>query len=47
VQVVADVQETPDKTLLVAPTGFGVGCIDQEVPFHASASVTSLPELFT
>jgi hypothetical protein len=41
------VQEIPEKALVVAPAGFGVGLIDHAVPFHASASVSFTPELLT
>jgi hypothetical protein len=30
----------------MAPGGLGVVCTVQEVPFHTSANVTSVPELF-
>src|SRR5690348_667164 len=43
VQALADVQDTPESTLNVAPAGLGVCWIVQLDPFHASASVTSLP----
>jgi len=36
-QSLADVHETPERRLSVAPTGFGVDCIDQLVPFQLSA----------
>jgi hypothetical protein len=39
VQAVADVHDTPDSTLLVAPGGFWVVWVDHLVPFQRSASV--------
>lgn len=44
-QVRAVVHDTPDKTIRVAPAGFGVAWGRQELPFHASASApaVSLP----
>lgn len=47
VQLVAVVHETAESALVVAPAGFGVVWIDQAVPFHASARVTSTPEPLT
>jgi hypothetical protein len=47
VQAEADVQDTPDRELLVAPEGVGVVWIVQAVPFHRSASGTCVPELLT
>jgi hypothetical protein len=38
-----DGHDTPSRPLLVAPAGLGVRWIDQLVPFHRSASVSSLP----
>ena len=42
---VEDVHDTPWRRLSVAPVGLGVDWIDHAVPFHASTSVTSTPEL--
>ena len=42
-----EVHDTALSVLLVAPTGFGVVWIVQPSPFHASASVTLVPELST
>jgi hypothetical protein len=47
VQAVADVQETPESRLPVAPPGLGVAWITQSLPFHRSTSVSSTPELST
>jgi hypothetical protein len=41
-----DVHDTPFKTLAVAPLGLGVICNSHGVPFHTSAKVASVPELF-
>jgi len=41
VQALADVQDTAKRSLFVAPLGLGVVGMDQLVPFHVSASVTS------
>ena len=46
VQALADVHDTPDSPLFWSPAGLGVGWMDHEVPFHRSASVTTLPALF-
>ena len=43
VQDLGDAHDTPSRLLLVAPAGFGVRWIDQLLPFHRSASVTSPP----
>jgi hypothetical protein len=40
VHVLADVQDTPFKPVLVAPIGFGVGWIDHRRPFQRSTSVS-------
>ena len=45
VQALAEVQDTPPRALPCAPEGLGVAWTDHEVPFHASARVTSIPEL--
>jgi hypothetical protein len=45
VQAVAEVHDTPLRTLRVAAVGLGVGWIAQEVPFHRSARVKVVPEL--
>src|SRR6266516_5283476 len=42
-QNVAEVQDTPARKGSLAPGGLGVCWTDQEVPFHASASVTCAP----
>jgi hypothetical protein len=47
VQAVAELQETPDKTLRIAPAGLGVGWTVQSLPSHASASVRVVPALST
>jgi hypothetical protein len=44
-QALADVQDTPFKRLPSAPEGLGVVSIDHALPFHASARVSSAPEL--
>jgi hypothetical protein len=41
VQAVLDVHDTPMTPLPVVPVGLGVVWIDQLVPFHCSANVTS------
>jgi hypothetical protein len=46
VQAVAEVHDTASSPLPVAPGGLGVVCTAQEVPFHTSANVTSVPDLF-
>jgi hypothetical protein len=46
VHAVAELHDTPFKELLDAPVGFGVLWIVQPVPFHRSANVTEIPELF-
>ena len=38
-----DAQDTPRRLLSVTPAGFGVGWIDQLLPFQRSASVASAP----
>jgi hypothetical protein len=43
--LLADAHDTPAKALAVAPEGLGVVWMDHEVPFHASARLTSTPEL--
>jgi hypothetical protein len=43
----ADVHETPDSMLTRTPGGLGVLRTDHELPFHASASVTSAPAGFS
>jgi hypothetical protein len=45
VHAVADMQETAFRALLCAPGALGVDCRFQELPFHPSASVISVPEL--
>jgi hypothetical protein len=47
VQALADVHDTPNSPLKVAPAGFGVGWIVQLVPSQASANVTVVPALLT
>ncbi len=42
VQVLADVHDTPDSPLTWSCAGLGVGWTDQEVPFHVSASVSTV-----
>jgi hypothetical protein len=42
VQALAAVQDTEDRSLLVAPDGLGVGWMDQVVPFRRSANVTTV-----
>jgi hypothetical protein len=37
----AEVHDTLTSSLRVPPTGFGAGTMDQDEPFHASASVTT------
>ena len=44
-QAVADVHDTPLRTLRPAPAGLGVAWTDQLVPSQRSASVSLLPEL--
>jgi hypothetical protein len=43
VQAVAELHDTPLRTLYVAPGELGLVWIDQLVPFHRSAKVTTLP----
>jgi hypothetical protein len=45
VQAVAETHDTPLRLLVVAPVGVRVLWMLQAVPFHASASVTSVLEL--
>ena len=40
VHAFGDGHDTANRSLVVAPTGFGVGWIDQLVPFQLSASVS-------
>ena len=44
-QALAEVHDTADKRLVVAPTGLGVAWIVQRVPFQCSARVPSVPAL--
>ena len=46
VQSVAEPQKTPTRAVFVAPAGLSVVSIFQAVPFHDSASVTTLPAVF-
>jgi hypothetical protein len=46
VQSVAEPQNTPARAVFVAPAGLSVVSIFQVVPFHDSASVTTLPAVF-
>ena len=46
-QALSAVHDTPDRLLLVAPDGLGVGWIDQLVPSQLSANVSVLPALST
>jgi len=41
-----EVHDTASKKLNCAPDGLGVRWIRQVMPFHRSAKVTSVPELF-
>jgi hypothetical protein len=43
--LVAEVHDTPERLLAVAPDGLGVVSIDQEAPFHTSARLTWTPVL--
>jgi hypothetical protein len=47
VHAVADVHDTPFKTVVWAPVGLGVDLIVHSVPFQPSASGTYLPALVT
>jgi hypothetical protein len=42
VHAVAEVHETSERVLLVAPVGFGVGSTAQDLPFQDAASVLPL-----
>jgi hypothetical protein len=39
-----DVHETPERTLLLAPAGLGVGLTFQADPLHCSPSIQRVPE---
>jgi hypothetical protein len=47
VQAAEEVHDTCWRVLSFAPVGFGVDWTVHSVPFHRSASVTVVPELFT
>ncbi len=47
VQVPVEVQETPESSLISAPGSLGSFLTDHDLPFHASAKLTSMPELST
>jgi hypothetical protein len=44
-QDAAEVHDTADSALKVAPVGVAVVCIVHVVPFQASATVSSVPAL--
>jgi hypothetical protein len=46
VQAIAELHDTASKKPELKPDGLGVVCKVQDVPFHTSARVTSVSELF-
>jgi hypothetical protein len=47
VQADAELHDTASRSLEMAPDGLGVVCTVQDVPFHDSANVNSVPELLS